>query len=122
MQLLKNYKMFFTVENMPAANPHKVKFKIIHDARFKLALFPMRANELQLSKFFQEKYGKTLKQICYGLLNRCTVSADEDNNYTVAFIRREDDDMAALITYGNEKLPGSQILKFMFKNPKIRKD
>ncbi len=74
----------------------------------------MGPNELLLNDYFIQTKHTGLLQICLYLLKKCTVSK-VGNNFIVTFINKQDDNLAALITYGNTSFSGSNILKDAFK-------
>lgn len=79
-------------------------------ARRVILLYKFGAAEEQLDKYCKETYQQPLRYVCLRLLNHCTVSTDTRGT-VITFIDENLNKLAKLITYGNLKLYGSDILK-----------
>lgn len=90
------------------------KMKIIANARRTIALFPVKTAELGLDSYLKSNYGLGLRQMCLKLVLSATYSSNGDGEIIITFIDKELDKIAALITYGNLELKGSDILKCAF--------
>lgn len=105
--------MFFTVRNL-SNNGQLNRARAINSARKRIILYKSSSNEVALDNYLLEHYNLNLKLMCIKLINSCTWSLNQDNEVVITFKNKEYDKLAALITYGTEKLQGSQILAFAF--------
>lgn len=90
------------------------KLKITASARRTVSYFSMKTAEMGLDSYLNSKYGLGLKQMCLKLILSATYSKNTEHEIIVTFIDKELDNIAALITYGNTELRGSNILKCAF--------
>ena len=105
--------MQFIIRNN-AANHEFMKFKIYMDARRIILFHRLSADDLKLDQYLKDTYKLDIKTICLQLLQGCKMYKDLSNSIIILFPREEDDKLAALITYGNGELNGSNILKDAF--------
>jgi hypothetical protein len=64
-----------------------------------------------LSRFIQQQYKTSLKNMCIKLLLSLTFYKDAEGNLILLFKDPTYDKIASLITYGNGAIPGSKILQ-----------
>jgi ERCC4-related helicase len=76
-------------------------------------LFPKRSTEVALNKYLMETEKVSLIQACFLIINSLKVTKADNHNEEVTLVVTHPklDALAQLITYGNEKVQGSQILK-----------
>ena len=108
--------MFFTVTNKLNQPLDLIKARIKTSAYTRLALFPFGATELALNELLQKKEHRDLYSICVDLLHKSNIVAGEQNNLILYWPNIIDDKLASLITYGDSKIQGSQILQVAFNN------
>jgi len=83
-----------------------------------ILLHEIKPSEVKLNKYLEKNFQLNLITASLLLLNNCTIYKNLAGTITVLFNNKQDDDLAALITYGNLEAPGSSILKEAF----LRKD
>ena len=73
----------------------------------------MTTNDKLLNNYLEQNYHKSLKTICKNLIwNKIVINIDNTTNKVIiTFKDIESDNLATLITYGNEQVPGSNLLK-----------
>lgn len=87
------------------------KARFYSNAFFIIRAYPMRAQELLLDAYLRQHYKKSLKSICIELLSSCTLHQKE-KTFLIIYKNPEHDKLAQLITYGNNLVGGSNILKY----------
>ena len=96
------------------SNAELNKSKIIWRAYQVIITFPMKGAEQILDQYLRENHKVSLKQACIQLLSAIKVGYDFSNNYIISFPIKKLDKLASLITYGDGKILGSDILKTAF--------
>ena len=103
--------MFFSIKIDSKKPVSIVKLKTLVRARSLISMYPMRGTELLLDSYLVENYKLTLKNACILLLTYLQVDAGEEGELIMFFKDEKHDKLAQIITYGIDKIPGSQILK-----------
>lgn len=103
--------MVFHINNK--YNNAAVTYLTFFDAPIKINRYRTGVAELALDKLLRKKYKLSLKQMCLILYTNCTVH-EQNSEFIISFKTKEFDDIATLITYGNGKVQGSNILKYAF--------
>ena len=88
--------------------------EVILKARRVILGFPMFVPEIKLDQLFKEKYKMSLKQTCLYLLTKSKINTNQNTEIIITFPNKEDDKLAAFITYGNLEVRGSKILQAAF--------
>ena len=105
--------MRFTSNN-PFATTSFYRMSMIRDAVAIVTNYRILPKEYRLNQYLLTNYKKDLKMIAIDLIKHCKIYHDLDKTATVIFRNKQDDDMAALITYGTDFITGSDILKKAF--------
>ena len=105
--------MRFISKNVFAKTAH-YRMTMLRDAAAIIANYNLSPKEYRLNQYLLSNYKKDLKMIALDLIRHCKIYHDLDKTAIVIFQNKEDDDMAALITYGTDFIPGSNILKKAF--------
>ena len=103
--------MRFTSNN-PLATTSFYRMSMIRDAVAIVTNYRILPKEYRLNQYLLTNYKKDLKMIAIDLIKHCKIYHDLDKTATVIFRNKQDNDMAALITYGTDFIPG--ILKKAF--------
>lgn len=105
--------MFFTITNS-VANYRFTPSIIKHDAWTVINLYSIKSSEQKLNQYLLNEYKLNLKQASLFILRHSKILQDKAGNVTVLFTDRKIDKLASLITYGNGKISGSNILVIAF--------
>ena len=105
--------MQFVITNI-SANLEAYKYKIIHNAHLIIISHTLTPGETSLNNYLLKNYKLNLKMACLKLLTRCKFYRNYDNQVIILFPDEEDDKLASLITYGNDRVKGSNLLKNAF--------
>lgn len=111
--------MFFSIINPGLHSPHRYAMKTIFMARRIIICYPMRTEELRLEIYLQEHFGIGLKQCCLDILQKCKCMMSSTGSLMTVITDPKLDKLAKLITYGNDEVFGSNILKDAFKSKPI---
>jgi hypothetical protein len=84
-----------------------------YNAKKYVLQYSFGADELLLDKFLRQNYHISLKELCLTIINYCTFYNDTQN-IIVKILNKKYDNLATLITYGNEQVFGSKILQEAF--------
>ena len=96
--------MFLSFENKTILTP---KVFMLHN----LATYNFGATEKALDKFLNDKYKISLHEACILLINNIKQTTNlSSNTLIITFKTNWLDKLASIITYGNGKLQGSNIL------------
>ena len=87
---------------------------MIRDAVATITNYNLSPKEYRLNQYLLSNYKKDLKMITLDLVKHCKIYHNLDKTAIVIFRNKYDDNMAALITYGTDFIPGSDILKKAF--------
>lgn len=109
--------MQFTIRN-PLANNYWIKQKVIHDAYIMLSAYQLKYSDLNLNAYLEQNYNMNLKEASLYVLQNSTFHQGYNKSIVILFNDKKIDTIAALITYGNGHIKGSNILKKIF----FRKD
>jgi len=109
--------MQFIIKNT-FANKNWFSWRILKDARTVILFHKLKASEQKLNEYLKANYNLDLKLACIHLIQHCKIYKDLDQNIIILFPVKKDDKLASLITYGNNEVNGSDILKQAF----FRKD
>lgn len=104
--------MLFTLTTQQ--NLDLIKARLYKNARRTVLLYKTSATEENLNNYLVKHYGTNLKLACLSIINSALYSTDTNNTIVVTFRTKYLDDLASLITYGNESVQGSNILKDAF--------
>ena len=102
--------MQFVIKNIQA-NLQAFKYQLIRNAYLIIISHRLTPGEIKLNKHLKENYKLDLKSACIYLLSKSKIYRDLDNNIIVLFPDKNDDKLASLITYGNNEMKGSKLLK-----------
>ena len=102
--------MQFVIENIQA-NLQSFKYQLIRNAYLIIISHRLTPGEIKLNQHLKENYKLDLKSACIYLLSKSKIYRDLDNNIIVLFPNKDDDKLASLITYGNNEMKGSKLLK-----------
>ena len=91
-------------------NNSEARTWIYYHARRIILFYKFGAAEKQLDQYCRTNYSQPLKYVCLRLLNGCTISTDNKGT-AITFLDENLNKLARLITYGNGKIYGSEILK-----------
>ena len=105
--------MQFIIDSKLANYPF-MRFKLMREARTIIIYHKITPGEYNLNQYLLQNYEADLRGVCLDLLKRTQWHRDRDGNLIVLFPKKEDDKLAALITYGNGQIKGSSILKDAF--------
>lgn len=106
--------MFYSVKVPDGMLPDAAKYKLRRIARQYIVFYKLTANDLAVEKQIKETRKIDLKVACYQLIQK--LKFNFDGGYIIIKFRdKEDEDLARLITYGNGKTKGSNILRDIFK-------
>ena len=105
--------MQFTIRN-GLANTAYMRMRILLDARQVIFDHKITPGEQNLNRYLIEHYDADLRVAFIYLLSKCKFYKDLSNTITILFPEKEDDKLAALITYGNGLIKGSNLLKYAF--------
>lgn len=83
---------------------------IYYKARRTILLYKFGSAEKQLDAYCKQTYNQPLKYVCFRLISNCSVNADSRGT-VITFKDDKLDRLARLITHGNGRLYGSDILK-----------
>lgn len=106
--------MFYSIKLTPTISAERAKVKARFIARKSIIMYDLKADELVLNKYIQEKYNTDLKNMCLKLLKEASYIASVDE-LIIKFKDTEADKLARFITYGNGKIKGSKILRDIFR-------
>ena len=102
--------MQFVIKNIQA-NLQAFKYQLIRNARLIILAHRITPGETKLNQYLEENYKVNLNSICLYLLAKSKIYRDLDNNIIILFPNKDDDKLAALVTYGNNEMQGSKLLK-----------
>lgn len=105
--------MFFSIEN-EIANFEFAPARVFNAARAKILFYKLTPTDKLLDQYLIENYKVNLRGACMYLLVNCKIYRDKDNVILVKFNTKKADNLAALITYGNRQVRGSNILNIAF--------
>ena len=105
--------MVFRVSKPENINAELFKSFLISDAIGRVIGYTISTNEILLNRYCLDKYDLGLKPICKKLILNAKVMVGE-NDIVISWADDKLDKLASLITYGNGKLQGSDILTFAF--------
>lgn len=108
--------MFFRIKNTYETSAKISKVQYIINAKRIIIMYPMHTNEKMLDKYLIENYDTNLKLMCLALLDDIKFTTDASNYIIGTFNHEDKNKIAELITYGNEKLKGSAILRTALSN------
>ncbi len=103
--------MLFIIKNKKYKTPEQLRTEKLLKAYFLIENFPLRASEIVLEQYLQQRYKKSLKNMCISLLLSLTFHKNESGDLIGIFTNPKDDMIARLITYGNGVIRGSSILQ-----------
>jgi hypothetical protein len=105
--------MFFTILNN-LYEPYSSKKESIKQVAYaRIHFYKLTTNDKLLSAFLKKEYKKSLKVICKNLVyHKLNINIDNlTQNMIITFKDIQSDKLASLITYGNEYVLGSNILR-----------
>ena len=107
--------MFYSVIKPKEMYVTAAKWKIIRLAKRNIFSYSMGPDEIILNKYFETELKIPLKALCIKLLEKANYLENEANEIIIKFANEKDSKLAQLITYGSGELPGSKILRDIFK-------
>ena len=87
------------------------KYEIYRLAKIKILCLKISSAEAKLNRYLLQEYNIGLKPLCLWILQNMKFSSNLDSKIVVKIKNPKLDRLARLITYGNGKVQGSQILK-----------
>lgn len=105
--------MIFSITN-EVANWEFTTTRVFNSARAKILFYNFNTTDKLLDKYLRQNLKIDLRSACIYLLTNCKMYKNKDNTITVKFISKKADLLAALITYGNRQVKGSEILSIAF--------
>lgn len=105
--------MFFSITN-EIANWEFTTTRVFNSARSKILFYNLNTTDKILDKYLKQNLHIDLRSACLYLLTNCRMYRDKDNTIIVKFNTKSADNLAALITYGNRQVKGSNILNIAF--------
>jgi hypothetical protein len=90
-------------------------YRAKRQARLKLTLFRMGIAETLLSRYLQENYNMTLRSACLAILQNAKYQLNIEQDIIITVPDPELNKIAKLITYGTGKIPGSHILRELWR-------
>ena len=91
-----------------------MRYEIFKNAKTVILLYKIKPGELNLDRFLRKNYNKSLKTACLYLISKAKIYQDLSKNIIILFPNKQDDKLAALITYGAGQITGSPLLKYAF--------
>lgn len=91
-----------------------MSWQVVYDAKTVVIRHKTTPGEQKLNKYLIDSYGLDLKATCLYLISQCKLQKDKAKNIIVIFPKKKDDELAALVTYGNGEIKGSNLLKEAF--------
>ena len=104
--------MFFKIKDVPAT-----EFSVYNarsTARRTVILWVKGSVDHKLDRYLLENYDTDLVSTCLKIINAANYSFDYSGNLIINILDKKLDKLAGIITFGNEKVPGSNILKYAF--------
>lgn len=108
--------MLFTIKNNKYQSAEQLRTETLLNAYFTIKNYPLRATELSMDNYLQQRYKVSLKNMCVELLLNLTFHKDNEGNLVLLFNDQKYDMIAQLITYGNGAIPGSKILHIALRS------
>ena len=105
--------MFFTVSS-PIVNKYKNNIWILQGAKLSVSLYHITPAQLKLNSYLWKHYGLNIRSASLLVLANCKLLKNSCNEVIVIFPSKKIDQLASLITYGNGKIQGCNILKNAF--------
>jgi hypothetical protein len=105
--------MFYSITIPQGMSIDVAKYKLKKIAHKYIAFYVITANDLALEKLLKKTQNFDLKTVCYNLIKNMSFSTDVEN-IIIKFKNQDDDKLARLITYGDGKVNGSNILRDIF--------
>ena len=102
--------MFFVIKSTTALSDLEI-YRAKRQARKALALYPYGTTEALLNNFLQYKYQISLYSACRKILQALTFYLNHQGEIICRITDKKLNEIARIITYGNGKIPGSQILR-----------
>lgn len=110
--------MFFTIRKQNAKRSF-LRAEFIINARIRILQYPFKATERLLDAYLQKKYKQTLKGYCLMIINNLKCQPNNEEELTLTLFNPRLDEIASLITYGNEEVQGSKILRFAIQGKEL---
>jgi hypothetical protein len=108
--------MFFTIKNDSYRATEQLRSETLMNAYFIIQNYPIRASDMPMDNYLQQRYKASLKNMCIELLLNLTFHKDDTGNLILLFKDQKYDAIASLITYGNGAIPGSKILQIALQH------
>ena len=105
--------MFFRI-NSPVIDKYNWNMWILHAANLYVQNYKIKPAECKLSNYLYKTYGYNLRAASCIILAHSTLQKNKSNEIIITFKDKLIDDLATIITYGNGKIQGSNILKEAF--------
>lgn len=105
--------MIFRIPKTSSNHSELFKSFLISEAIGRILGYKISTNEILLNRYCLENYNQGLKPTCKKLILKAKIMFGE-NDIVISWIDPNLDKLASLITYGNGKLQGSNILSFAF--------
>lgn len=105
--------MIFRIPKTSGNHSELFKSFLISEAIGGILGYKISTNEILLNRYCLENYNQGLKPTCKKLILKAKIMIGE-NDIVISWVDPNLDKLASLITYGNGKLQGSNILSFAF--------
>lgn len=105
--------MFFTIPS-PIINKYKNNNWILRGAKLSVSLYHITPAQLKLNSYLWDHYGLNIRAASLLVIANCKLLKNSCNEVIVIFPTKKIDQLASLITYGNGKIQGCNILKEAF--------
>ena len=107
--------MLFVVKNTKYQSTEQLRTNTLISAYFIIQKYTLRASDIPMDNYIQQRYRSSLKNMCIKLLLSLTFHKNDTGDLVLLFNNPEHDMIANLITYGNGAIPGSKILQAALK-------
>lgn len=108
--------MLFSIKNKRRTSIDQLRTNTMLNAYFIIQKYPLKASDIIMDHYLQQRYKVSLKDMCVKLLLNLKFYEDDSGNLVLLFKNKQYDIIASLITYGNGAIPGSKILQTALKD------
>lgn len=105
--------MFFKITS-PIINSRDTNAWILYAAQLSVNMYKTTPAQRKLNSYLWENYGLNIRAASLLVIANCKLLKNNCNEVIVIFPSKKIDKLASLITYGNGKIHGCNILKEAF--------
>ena len=98
----------------PVINQSRYNFWVLQGARLAIATYQIKPTQKQLNDYLWKEFGLNLRAACMLVIANCRMQQNKNNELIITFPSKRIDNLAAMITYGDGKIQGCDILKEAF--------